>query len=281
DKINRNYWQLFPNAAVSFKADEKNQFTASYRKSINRPSYGSLNPFAFYTDPYTAIQGNQFLQATYSNNLEFNYTYKSFRLLTVNYANTKGSISQVIYQNNDTKESISRPENLSNEKNLYLATGSPIDFFKWWNNSTELAVSYDEINTPVQGAEYKASKWNWGISTDNTFSLPKKYSLSLYAYYQSPSVSGLFKNLASYAVNVGAKKSFWKDNATLSLKFNDIFATGKFRSVLQYGNVNTYWQNEWENRKVSLSFSYKFGNMKMKTVKSRKTSTSEEEGRVN
>lgn len=281
EKINRNYWQLFPNAAVSYKINDNNRFTASYRKSINRPSYSSLNPFAFYTDPYTAIQGNQFLQATYSNNLEFNYNYNSFRLLTVSYANTKGGISQVIYQNNTTKESISQPENLSNEKSLYFATGSPVDFFKWWNNSTELAVAYDEIKTPVQGAEYNAAKWNWGISSDNTFSLPKKYSLSLYAYYQSPSVSGLFKALANYAVNIGAKKTFWNDNATLSLKLNDVFATGMFRSVLQYGNVNTYWQNEWENRKFSLSFSYKFGNMKMKTVKSRKTSTTEEEGRVN
>ncbi|MET4081653.1 outer membrane receptor protein involved in Fe transport [Pedobacter sp. UYP30] len=281
ETIRRNYWQLFPNAAISYKINDNNQLTASYRKSINRPSYGSLNPFAFYTDPYTALQGNQFLQATYSNNLEFNYTYKSFRLLTISYANTKGGISEVIYQNNDTKESISRPENLSNEKSLYFATGSPIDFFKWWNNSTELAVAYDAIKTPVQGSAYNAAKWSWGASTDNTFSLPKKYSLSMYAYYQSPSVSGLFKTLSNYAVNVGAKKTFWNDNATLALKFNDIFATGKFRSVLQYGNVNTYWQNEWENRKASLSFTYKFGNIKMKTVKSRKTSTSEEEGRVN
>ncbi len=281
EEIKRNYFQFFPNAAVSYKINDYNQLTASYRKSINRPSYGSLNPFAFYTDPYTALQGNQFLLATYSNNLEINYNYKSFRLLTVSYASTKGGISQVIYQNNNTKESISRPENLSNEKSLYFATGSPVDIFKWWNNSTELSAGYDEIKTPVQGVEYKAARWNWGISSDNTFSLPKKYSISLYAYYQSPSVSGLFRALENYAVNVGAKKTFWKDNATLSLKLNDVFATGKFRSVLQYGNVNTYWQNEWENRKVSLSLSYKFGNIKMKTVKNRNTSTSEEEGRVN
>jgi outer membrane receptor protein involved in Fe transport len=280
EKINRNYFQLFPNASVSYKMNDNNQFTASYRKSINRPSYGSLNPFAFYTDPYTALQGNQFLQATYSNNLEFNFNFKSFRLLSVSYASTKGGISQVIYQNNNTKESISRPENLSNEKSLYFATGSPVDLFEWWNNSTELAVAYDQVNTPVQGLQYNASKWNWGISTDNTFSLPKKYSFSLYAYYQSPSVSGLFKSLEAYAVNVGAKKTFLKDNATLSFKLNDVFATGMFRSVLKYGNVNTTWQNEWENRKFSISFSYKFGNIKMKTVKSRKTSTSEEEGRV-
>lgn len=279
--IHRKYWKLFPNITAAFKATENNQFTLSYRKSINRPSYNSLNPFSFYSDPYTALQGNPLLQPSYANNFEFNYNFKNMRLLTVSYATTKGSVAEVIYQNSTTKESITRSENLNNESNLYIATGSPIDIVKWWNNNTEIYTSYNKVSSPVQGMGFNSSQWSWGISSDNNFTLPKDYTIGVYAYYQSPSVSGLFRNLEAYAINIGLKKTFWKKNATVSLKLNDVFATGKFRAQLKYNNVNTYWQNEWENRKLSLNFSYKFGNMKIKTARNRRTGTSEEEGRVN
>jgi Outer membrane protein beta-barrel family/CarboxypepD_reg-like domain len=278
--IERKYWKIFPNASILYKATANHQFTLSYRKSINRPSYSSLNPFAFYTDPYTALQGNPMLQASYANNFEFNYNLKNFRLLTVSYATTNGSVAEVIYQNNVSKESISRPENLNKETNLYMATGSPFDVKKWWNINTEIAVSYNKTSSPIQGTGFNASQWSWSASTNNTFTLPKDYSLNWSAYYYSPSVNGLFRNLENYAINVGAKKTFWHKNATLALRVNDIFATSMFRATLRYNNINTYWQNEWENRKVNLNLTYKFGNMKLKTARNRRTSTGEEERRV-
>ncbi|MGM9477445.1 outer membrane beta-barrel family protein [Pedobacter sp. GSP4] len=278
--IDRKYWKLFPTVFVSLKIDSNNLVTAAYRKSINRPSYSSLNPFTFYTDPYTALQGNPLLQPSYGNSFEFNYSIKNFRVLTLSYSVSDGSIWEVVYQNDATKESISRPENLNRTTNFYVATGSPFDITKWWNNSTEFSAGFNRTNSAVQGNGYNAFSWNWSVMMDNTFTLPKNYSLTTYAYYDSPSVSGLFRSLGSYQLNVGAKKTFWKKNATLALKVNDVFNTSRFRANLEYNNIKTFWQNEWESRRVNLSFTYKFGNMKIKTARSRRTGTSDEENRV-
>ncbi len=278
--INRKYWKLFPTIFVSLKLDSNNLITAAYRKSINRPSYSSLNPFTFYSDPYTALQGNPLLQPSYANSFEFNYSIKSFRVLTLSYSVNNGSISEVVYQNNSTKESISRPENLNRTINFYMAAGSPFDITKWWNNSTEVSAGFNRTESAVQGNGYNAFSWNWSVVMDNTFTLPKNYSLTTYAFYDSPSVYGLFHNLGSHQLNIGAKKSFWNKNATLALKVNDIFNTSKFRANLEYNNIKTYWQNEWESRRVNLSFTYKFGNMKIKTARKRQTGTSEEENRA-
>ncbi|MGN7986847.1 outer membrane beta-barrel family protein [Pedobacter sp. 22226] len=278
--IDRKYWKLFPTLFISLKLDSNNLITAAYRKSINRPSYSSLNPFTFYTDPYTALQGNPFLQPSYANSFEFNYSIKNFRVLTLSYSVNNGSIWEVAYQNDLTKETITRPENLSRTTNFYMATGSPFDITKWWNNSTEVSAGFNRTQSAVQGNGYNAFSWNWSVMTDNTFTLPKNYSLSAYAYYDSPSVSGLFRSLGSYQLNVGAKKTFWNKNATLALKVNDVFNTSAFRANLEYNNIKTYWKNEWESRRVNLSFTYKFGNMKIKTARSRRTGTSDEENRV-
>jgi len=278
--INRKYWKLFPTVFVSLKLDSNNLITAAYRKSINRPSYSSLNPFTFYSDPYTALQGNPLLQPSYANSFELNYSIKNFRILTLSYSVNNGSISEVVYQNDITKESISRPENLNRTTNFYMATGNPFDITKWWNNSTEVSAGFNRTESAVQGNGFNAFSWNWSVVMDNTITLPKNYSLTTYAFYDSPSVYGLFHNLGSYQLNIGAKKSFWNKNATLALKVNDIFNTSKFRANLEYNNIKTYWQNEWESRRVNLSFTYKFGNMKIKTARKRQTGTSEEENRV-
>jgi len=217
---------------------------------------------------------------SFANNIELTYSYKEFRVLSFNYSKTKGLISTVIYQNDVTKESISTPQNLSNGTNIYVATGSPFNITKRWNTNNEAAVSYDKISSPVQGAAYNNHKWSWSASSENTFSLPKDYQVSLSGFYYSPSIMGLYNTLANYQISLGAKKTSMNKKATLSFKANDIFNTAKFRAILQYNNVNTYWQNQWESRKFSLSFSYKFGNTKIKTARSRDTGTAEEQGRV-
>ncbi|MHA4895960.1 outer membrane beta-barrel protein [Pedobacter sp. PWIIR3] len=278
--IDRSYVQLFPSLFAAWKIDTVNLINAKYSRRINRPSYTSLNPFAFYTDPYTALQGNPLLMPSFSNNIELTYSYKDFRILSFNYSRTNNQIFEVITQNDVTKESISTPKNLNQSTNLYIATGSPFDIFKWWNTNNELAVVYDIVKTPVQGSLYNIDKLSWSLSSDNTFTLPNNYQMSLTGTYSSPAVSGLFRTLAYYQVDISARKTFMKKMATVSLKLNDIFDTGKFRSVLKYNNVNTYWQNEWESRKISLSLSYKFGNLKIKTARTRKTGTAEEQGRV-
>ncbi|MBB6499286.1 outer membrane beta-barrel family protein [Pedobacter cryoconitis] len=278
--INRKYWQLFPTFFATWKVDTSNTLNAKYARRINRPNYSNLNPFTLYSDPYTAIQGNPLLLPELSNNIELTYSYKNFRVLSLNYSRTTDVINPVIYQNDQTKESISIEQNLGSSTNIYIATGSPFNLFKWWNTNNEVSMAYDAVKSPVQGTQYNSSKVSWSASTENTFTLPKDYQLTLAAAYGSPSVSGLGRTLSYSQIDFGAKKIFMHKKATIAFKLRDIFDTAKYRTLLKYNNVNTYWQNEWESRRFSLSFSYKFGNMKIKTARDRKTGTTEEQGRV-
>lgn len=278
--VNRQYWQLFPTLFATWKLDSAHTVNAKYARRINRPPYRSLNPFTFYTDPYTAMRGNPFLLPSFSNDIEFNYSYKNFRVLSLTYSKVNQMINEVIYQNDQTKESLSIEENLGKATTVYLATGSPFDVFKWWNTSNELALTYTAVKSGVLGSLYQRSKIGWSVTSENTFTLPKDYQLSLSGDYYGPSLSGLFQTLATYQIDFGLKKTFMDKKATLSLKIRDIFDTARFKGILQYNNVNTYWENEWQSRMISAGFSYKFGNMKIKTTRNRKTGTAEEQGRV-
>ncbi|MGV3540574.1 MAG: TonB-dependent receptor domain-containing protein [Rufibacter sp.] len=278
--VDRNYWELFPSAFVSYNPSENHQFSTSYSRRISRPNYRSLNPFTFYSDPYMGIQGNPFLQPSFSNSFQFNYTFKSFQILSVSYLQQRDFVMEVVRQNDATKESIGTPQNLARATSLSFSSGGTLPVKKWWNANVQVQGSLNKVSTPVLSEQYNQQQFSWDLSTDHNFILPKEYSIQLSGYYSSASVSGLFQNRPSYLLNLGAKKIFLNGKATVSLRLNDIFDTARFRAYLNYDNVNMYWQNEWESRRLNLSFDYKFGNSKIKTARNRRTSTSEEENRV-
>ncbi|WP_299821724.1 outer membrane beta-barrel family protein [uncultured Pontibacter sp.] len=278
--VNRDYLKLFPSVFVSYSANDNNQFSASYSRRISRPSYRSLNPFTFYSDPYTALQGNPFLEASFSNSFQFNYNYKSFQLLSLSYIQSDNFVTDVIAQNDETKVSLSKPENLGKATYLNASSGGTIPVNSWWTTTLQLEGSYNTVSSPLQGTNYNSSRFSWSASADESFNLPKDYKLQLSGYYMSSGIQGLFRTKSNYQVDLGVQKSFMDGKASLSLKLRDVFNTSRTRATLAYSNVNMYWQNQWESRRLNLSFSYKFGNNKVKAARNRKTGTGEEEGRL-
>lgn len=278
--VDRNYWQLFPSLFVSYNPHDDHQFSTSYSRRISRPSYKSLNPFTFYSDPYTGLRGNPFLQPSFSNSFLASYTYKNFQLLSISYLEQNDFVMEVVSQNDQTKESVSTPQNLSRARNLSFSSGGTLPVRKWWSANLQVQGNLNKVTTPVQEQQYNQEQFSWDLSTDHTFTLPKQYSLQLSAYYSSATVSGLFRQLPAYLINLGAKKTVLNGKGTVSIRLNDIFDTARFRANLDYANVNMYWENEWESRRLSLSFDYKFGNTKIKTARKRSTGTSDEENRV-
>ncbi|WP_210486420.1 TonB-dependent receptor domain-containing protein [Rufibacter aurantiacus] len=278
--VDRNYWELFPSVFASYNPSDEHQFSTSYSRRISRPNYRSLNPFTFFSDPYMGIKGNPFLQPSFSNSLVASYTFKNFQLLSISYLQENDFVMEVVSQNDATKESISTPQNLSRARTLSLSSGGTLPVRKWWSANLQLQGNLNKVSTPVQGEQYNQEQFSWDFSTDNNFTLPKNFSVQYSAYYNSPSVSGLFRHKASYLMSIGGKKTFMDGRATVSVKLNDIFDTARFRANLNYSNVNMYWENEWESRRLNLTFDYKFGNSKIKAARHRKTGTSDEENRV-
>lgn len=278
--IKRNYWTWVPSVFATYRVNEDNQLNASYSGRISRPGYSSLNPFTFYTDPYTAIKGNPFLQPAFSKSFQFNYTYKSFQILSLSYIHVSNAETNVITQNDVTKESTSQPLNLGIADNLSATSSGSFNIKKWWNVSLELDGSYDKINTNSPSVPYSTSRFSWSGNAEQTFIMPKNFKVQLTAMYYSPSVSGLAKVLSGSQIDAAASKTFMDKKATISFKARDIFFGNRFRSVQQYNNINTTWQNEWESRRFSVSFTYSFGNTKIKAARSRNTGASAEENRL-
>jgi hypothetical protein len=276
--VERRYFQLFPSAFASYKFSEADQVSASVSRRISRPNYQSLNPFLNYTDFYTAQQGNPFLAPSLSQSFVFNYLHRDFQILSLSYLHEINSVNPVVTQNDITKVSTSTPQNLAQTHTLILSSGGHTDITKWWGVDNELSGSYIKVAATVQDELVQLASYSWQASSNHTINLPRSYKLTVGGEYSSAAVQGLYHAKASGALNLGLKKQLWAERASLSLRVADVFNTNRFRSTLRYGNVNQTWNNQWESRRATLTFTCKIGSGK--TQARHAAGSADEEGRV-
>lgn len=277
-RVARDYFQLFPTVFASYKLGERDQLSISAGRRISRPSYQSLNPFLVYTDTYTALQGNPFLAPSLARSLVLNYVHHDYQVLSVSYLLETDVVNRVAYQDDQTKVITTRPQNLDRALTVNLTSGGHTDLCKWWSMDNQLVGIYSEVQTPVEDEAVQLRRFAWSVSSDHLFRLPRQVQVLVGGSYESPSIMGLYYTKASGALNLGLKKQFWQDKATLNIKVSDVLNTNRFRATMNYNNVHLTWNNQWESRRVALTLTCKLGSGK--TYTNRTNGSVEEEGRA-
>ena len=125
DMVKRKYLDLFPVLSFSKKINKDNTASLTANRRIDRPSYGSLNPFIYYLDLYTYKRGNQNLKPQYTNSLSFNYLLKQKYGLEVVYSNTKDVITDIIKPDIDRGALFTMPDNLARQNTVSLSLSIP------------------------------------------------------------------------------------------------------------------------------------------------------------
>ena len=277
-RVERAYFQLFPTLFASYQLTARNQLSVSAGRRISRPAYQSLNPFVNYSDAYTAMQGNPYLAPSLARSFELNYLHAGFQVLSISYLPENNVVSEVVYQNDQTKVTTTRPQNIDQVRTLSLTSGGHTDLTKWWGMDNQVGATYGEVQTMVAEQPVQLRQLGAMATSNHTFILPQHYQLQVGGEYYGPSVNGLFALRSSGTVNLGLRKQLWQEKATLSIKISDLFYTSGWFSSLHYQNINTDWINRYDSRRLTLSFTYKLASGK--THSSRASSSADEEERA-
>jgi iron complex outermembrane recepter protein len=280
----RNYTSLFPTLYLNYPVNKAHNVTLSYGRRITRPNYQDLNPFVWFLDSLTYRQGNPFLLPQYANNIEFRHAYKNGVTTVLNYAVTGDVISQILKQNGRT--TYLTPDNVASLKNIGISVTVPVKFTKWWTSN----MFFNLFHNDFEGVYFNASKnqndaidvayTSYMVNITNTFSFKKGWSGELSGWYRGKTVEQL--NIANemYFMTLGAQKTILKGKGTLRLNFRDPFHWQKYSGYTRYSNIDVRLSNRWNNRALSLNFSYRFGKSTVQQARRRTTGTNEEESRA-
>ena len=278
ENFTRDYYQLFPSAALKYTLSEQNEVALSLSRRINRPSYGQLNPFRFIIDPATSGKGNPDLLPETSYNMELNYTFKQKYTAGFSYSVTQDPITDVAYPETDTT-TVSTNVNLDRQQYAALTLTAPITVGKWlniYNNAVFYYIHFDGTlaNTPLQ-----AGQPAFTLSSNSTFTLGKGWGAELNGRYNSQQRVGYFEFEPYGQVGVGVKKEVYHGKGNIKLAAADIFYTTPLRAVSLYNNYRQDLYIRRDTRVITLSFGWKFGNDKQ-TSTNRRTGAEEEKRRA-
>ncbi len=281
DSLNENnYFELFPNVSLTKVLDPNNMLSLSYSRRTDRPSYQSLNPFVYYVDEYTYRVGNPYLKPQFVNAVELSYTFHKKYSATFSYSHTSDIIAQVVRQVDSTRATIQTQDNLSKLDNLTLTLGLPVAITKWWRTYNSIRVFYNLYNGIYNGYTLNKGITSFMINTHQSFILPHQWKAELSGMYRSKSIMGPVIINPFGMVSAGIEKSLWKDKASIKLNVQDIFQSMNIKGNIDFGNLRASTRLRLHHRAANLTFTWNFGNQKVKVKKYQETGIQAEKSRI-
>ncbi|WP_423735773.1 outer membrane beta-barrel family protein [Chitinophaga caseinilytica] len=279
-KFSRDYVQLFPSASASYAMDQMNQFSFSYRRSINRFGFDIVNPFITYVNAYSLRQGNPNIKPMLSQAVQGTWSHKYQLFTTLAFTRMTDNLSMTFRQDPVTKVQIMSFDNQTNFNLAYANVVWVKPFTPKIRSTFTVTGLYLGINTKLDGVDYKKNSVTAFANIQNSFTLPKGFTAELNGNLRGPIMAGYAVLKTQGNVDLGLSKAIMKGNGSLKLAAVDIFNTNQMRYKVQYSSINNLGRMNMDTRAVNLTFNYKFGNSNVKAAKARKNSIETESGRT-
>jgi outer membrane receptor protein involved in Fe transport len=321
-KFSNSYpFSLFPSGFFTYKLTEKQDLQLNYSRKINRPNFFQLIPFLDVNDPLNLSRGNPDLKPEFTNLAELSYqnqfSSKHSFFTTIYFRNTNDLITRYQYIDstvppiNSNYQPVSSYANANSSFTYGLELTVRDKFAKWWDLSTNFNLFQTELKAGNIPGSVNQQQVSWFAKINNSFKLPKNYSIQLSGDYQAktlvpasssgggggggrgggmfgggggfgqtqPGAQGYIK--PNYGIEIAIRKDFLKNNAaSLTLQMNDVFRT-KINATHAESSFLIYdTQRRRDPQVLRLSFNWRFGKFDVSLLK-RKNMKSEMEGMQN
>lgn len=278
--VPRSYTNLFPSLSVSKSFNEKHNLSFTYSRRLERPNYKDLNPFEDYLDQYTFQKGNPFLNPQYSNSFGLNYAMGRQLFVALNYSKTSDAITEVIEQFSEQNQTFQTKQNLDDNNTFSLTLSAPRVWTEWWTSRLNYTTFYNEFKSAIPSGVLDNSSLTHMFNLNNEIQLPGNWNMEISGRYQSALTFGLFELDPQGSLDFGFSRRLLDNKANIKIGISDVFRTRNSDVNIMQDDINLLVRQRNDTRRVSVNFSYRFGNQKVKAARKRSTAAEEESGRI-
>jgi iron complex outermembrane recepter protein len=276
--LDRNYTDPFPSASVTFNKNPMKQWSFTYSRRIDRPSYQNLNPFEFNLDKYTFQRGNPNLRPQYTNSFGITNVYKYRLTTTLNYSYVN-DVFTTIPQSDRTKAFITNL-NIAHQNIVSLNVSYPFQYKKY-SLFFNINSYYSKFKGDAPGYHVDVDVFSFNLYAQQTYKLGKKTTLEMSGFYTAPSIwQGAFETNALGSIDLGVQQTVLKGKGTIKATVTDVLNTFHFSATNNSTGQAVKVNGGWESRQFRINFNYRFGSNQVKAARNRKLSTEEEEKRT-
>lgn len=264
NKFRNSYVQFFPSIFISDKLNEQNELGISMGRRIDRPTYKQLNPFKFYLDPSTYVEGNPYLGPQTTYNAELDYTFRQKYIVSFTYSNTSNNITSVLFPDpaND-RVTIQSDINLATNYYYSLSFTVPVDVTSWWTSTNNLNTYYSKYKGNLSNTPLNRGAFAFDANTNNTFTISKKTTAELNGVFTSGNVYGYLYVNHTLELSAGLQQTILKGKGTIKLNVTDFLRTNNLIGTTNIDNYSERFIRHVESRVATLAFVYRFGSNKI------------------
>ncbi len=272
-----SFTNLVPNIRLSYKLKDAMTLQLGYNQRLSRPGIWYLNPFFNNSDPTNVRQGNPNLKTEISNSFSLSYSYftPKFNLNTnLSTGFTNNSIEQTTELR---KYDDGRTYQYSTYQNIGRSIYNSLFTYGRWQITPKLnaningSVSYSVYDTGIPEIG-RRDGWQFRVFSGANYTLPWDLTFSANGGYSSPWIMLQGKSSAWYFYGASLNKQLLKKKLNISLRSSQMFE--KYRTNTNITEIPTFRSESksiYPFRSVSLSVSYRFGEMKEQIQKVRRS----------
>ena len=267
----KDFFELFPSLFLSYQLTSNDQLQLNYTRRLRRPWGGQLNSFRNTQDATMISFGNPELTPEFSNSFSLNYlrTWTEHSMMISAYYRPTTDVMQriswqtggMMYQTNmNVAKSVSEGVELTVKNRL----------LRMLDLTTSANAYYYRLNGfmfPIDGqlvSGDESHSFTWNARMTASLLLPYSISIQATGRYRSRQVITQGYRKPGYGLDLGARKSFFNKALTVSLNCRDVFNSRKWETVMESATFSRQQLNKRGSRKVNLTVTWSFGNMKAK-----------------
>jgi outer membrane receptor for ferrienterochelin and colicin len=231
-----------------------------YRRTITRPDYQNLNPYAKYIDPFLYETGNPNLKPQFTDNVEINISYDDMPIFAIGQNYTKDIFSSVVYRDiNQSEIAVMTYDNLGKSKETYFRGMAGIPPGGKYFFAMGAQYSLNNYDGFYEGNPLKYERGSWRLFTFHSLNLFKNTKITLSGFMMVKGQQGFYELKNFGSLNFGITQSLFNKNLTITINARDILRTMVNEFELNQGAVRTYGDRYSDNRRIGINIRYNFG----------------------
>ena len=242
---NTDYTVLLPQVSFNQSLPKEQSLKFSYRKQVFRPSVNNLNPFDIWTDSLHLRRGNPDLDPALENRFELSYAKNiksNYISPKVYFRYTSNGIQDVTTVTEDGVTLITQ-DNVGKNMEYGVSLTTAIQVMKRWRFNANVSLfdrlyRTDEAITGHSKEEMLSYRFNFS----NIVTLPKEYTLFMFANYGSPNISYQREFTRDFLMLVGAEKKF-SEKLSVDVFYNPFIKKFMYTKVV---TTTPGYRESWE-----------------------------------
>ncbi|WP_071147086.1 outer membrane beta-barrel family protein [Bacteroides ihuae] len=236
----------------------------SYTAKTKRPSYQQLSNNVFYLNRFTLSSGNPALKSEIIHDITLNNAWRFLQLM-VSYQEehdaiiywseqmeSNSAVTLIKYKNINKLPCLTAYLSATPKLGIWspqIGLGIQKQWLKIENNNKMI-----KLNTPLISAMFA-----------NMIELPWTFSFSVdFSYQGDGDVQNIYLSEKQFILNLGVRKSLFKDKLSLEFKVNDLFHGATSGNLAYMRQLLLSQLNKYDSRECVLTLRYKLNSAKNK-----------------